>query len=63
MTYVFGGFNADFYKGYEDEWPLPKGHEKRKVIYNLYHILNHEVLFGGMYRNQARRMIEQILTF
>ena len=31
MTYVFGGFNSDFYQGYEDEWPLPEGHEKRRV--------------------------------
>lgn len=61
MTFVFGGFNGDFYKGYEDEWPLPAGHEQRRTVYNLYHILNHEVLFGGGYRNQARGMIEQIL--
>lgn len=61
MTYVFGGFNADFYKGYEDEWPLPDGHEKRRTVYNLYHILNHHVLFGGGYISQARSMIEQIL--
>lgn len=61
MTYVFGGFNRDFYKGYDDEWPLPDGHEKRRTVYNLYHILNHELLFGGGYLNQARGMIEQIL--
>jgi fructosamine-3-kinase len=61
MTYVFGGFSGDFYKGYEDEWPLPEGHENRRTVYNLYHIMNHEVLFGGGYRNQARGMIEQIL--
>lgn len=61
MTYVFGGFNADFHTGYNDEWPLPVGHEKRRTVYNLYHILNHEVLFGGMYRNQARSMILEIL--
>lgn len=24
MTYLFGGFNADFYKGYEWEWELPE---------------------------------------
>lgn len=24
MTYLFGGFKADFYKGYEWEWPLPE---------------------------------------
>lgn len=61
MTYLFGGFNGDFYKGYEDEWPLPPDFEKRKVVYNLYHILNHDVLFGGGYASQARGMIEQIL--
>lgn len=24
MTYLFGGFGADFYEGYESEWPLPE---------------------------------------
>ena len=61
MTYVFGGFNGDFYKGYEDEWPLPEGHEQRRTVYNLYHILNHQVLFGGGYLSQARGMIDRIL--
>lgn len=61
MTYVFGGFGPDFYEGYESEWPLPEGHEKRKTVYNLYHILNHDVLFGGMYLRQAQGMIDQIL--
>jgi fructosamine-3-kinase len=61
MTYVFGGFGSDFYEGYESEWPLFEGHEKRRTIYNLYHILNHEVLFGGSYRRQAQGMIDQIL--
>lgn len=40
QTYLFGGYTSDFYKGYESEWPLPEGHEKRRVVYNLYHILN-----------------------
>lgn len=61
MTYLFGGFNADFYKGYEMEWELPEGHEKRRTIYNLYHILNHQVLFGGSYMQEARSLIEEIL--
>ncbi len=61
MTYVFGGFGPDFYDGYESEWPLPEGHDKRRTVYNLYHILNHEVLFGGMYLRQAQGMIDQIL--
>ena len=61
MTYVFGGFGSDFYQGYEYEWPLPEGHQQRRTVYNLYHILNHDVLFGGMYRRQAQGMIDQIL--
>ena len=62
MTYVFGGFTADFYQGYDSIFPLAMGHESRRIIYNLYHILNHDVLFGGSgYRNQARNMIYEIL--
>lgn len=61
MTYVFGGFSGDFYDGYNSEWPLPPGHEKRRTVYNLYHILNHDVLFGGGYIQQARGMIDKIL--
>jgi len=45
MTYLFGGFGADFYEGYEEEWSLPEGHEKRRTVYNLYHILNHVSTF------------------
>ncbi|KAI2502687.1 Fructosamine kinase [Fragilaria crotonensis] len=62
MTYLFGGFGSDFYQGYESEWPLPEGHANRRTVYNLYHILNHEVLFGG-YLGQARSMIQQILRY
>lgn len=46
---------------YEKEWPLSAGHEERQVVYNVYHILNHHVLFGGMYLSQAQRMMGQIL--
>ena len=63
MTYLFGGFNGDFYDGYNSVWPLSEGHEKRRTVYNLYHILNHDVLFGGGYINQARSMIQQILNY
>lgn len=63
MTGLFGGFGYDFYQGYESEWPLTDDYDKRVTIYNLYHILNHVVLFGGMYRSQAKGMIEEILRF
>jgi fructosamine-3-kinase len=61
MTELFGGFPASFYRGYNDVFPLDAGYQQRKVLYNLYHILNHFNLFGGGYASQANRMIQQIL--
>lgn len=61
MTELFGGFPAVFYKGYNEVFPLDAGYERRKTLYNLYHILNHFNLFGGGYDSQANRMIDQIL--
>ncbi len=61
MTELFGGFPQGFYDGYRDVWPPDSGYEARKVIYNLYHILNHFNLFGGGYRTQAEQMMQQIL--
>lgn len=62
MTELFGGFPAAFYRGYNEVFPLDKGYELRKTLYNLYHILNHFNLFGGGYGSQANRMISQILV-
>ncbi|WP_250122590.1 fructosamine kinase family protein [Chroococcidiopsis sp. CCMEE 29] len=62
MTELFGGFPAAFYRGYNDSLPLDSGYEWRKLLYNLYHILNHFNLFGGSYESQANRMISQILS-
>jgi protein-ribulosamine 3-kinase len=61
MTHLFGGFDASFYSGYEDEWPLPPGQQLRRDLYNLYHIVNHLNLFGGSYRAQAQATIARLL--
>ncbi len=61
MTELFGGFPAQFYRGYNQVWPLDSGYERRKTLYNLYHILNHFNLFGGSYASQANQMINIIL--
>jgi fructosamine-3-kinase len=60
MTELFGGFPAAFYRGYNEVWPLDAGYQRRKTLYNLYHILNHFNLFGGSYESQANRIIEQL---
>lgn len=62
MTELFGGFPAAFYRGYNEVFPLDPGYEQRKLLYNLYHILNHFNIFGGSYESQANRMIQQILA-
>lgn len=61
MTQLFGGFNSSFYRAYQEAWPLPPGHELRTELYNLYHVLNHSILFGGSYARQAQTMIDSLL--
>jgi protein-ribulosamine 3-kinase len=65
MTELFGGFPSNFYSAYRHEYPLDSGYNVRKVVYNLYHVLNHLNhlnLFGGSYRNQAEQMMNRLLT-
>ena len=54
MTELFGGFAPEFYTAYNEEFPLDPGYEKRKHLYNLYHLLNHLNLFGGGYLGQVK---------
>ena len=49
MTQMFGGFDKAFYDAYEKEYPLCVEYGRKKVIYNLYHYLNHYNLFGRGY--------------
>ena len=62
MTRLFGGFGGAFYAAYEDAWPLAPGHRERCDLYQLYHIFNHALLFGGGYLAQTRRGLERLLA-
>jgi fructosamine-3-kinase len=62
MTELFGGFGTEFYRAYAQVWPLDPGYRVRKVLYNLYHVLNHFNLFGGGYQQQAGTMIKSLLA-
>lgn len=62
MTELFGGFPANFYSAYRHDYPLDSGYNIRKVVYNLYHVLNHLNLFGGSYRYQAEQMMNRLLA-
>ena len=61
MTKLFGGFEREFYEEYHKIFPLRKGFEKRILIYNLYHVLNHANIFGGSYFNQVQEYVKEIL--
>lgn len=58
MTTLFGGFPAEFYTAYHEEYPLADGYLYREKIYQLYHVFNHLNLFGSSYRNQVIRIID-----
>jgi fructosamine-3-kinase len=62
MTRLFGGFGPAFYRAYHAEWPSRPGASVRSQLYNLYHLLNHCLLFGGGYGAQAETCIEQLLA-
>ena len=53
ITILFGGFTDRFFAAYEEAWPLPIGWRERNPIYQLYHLLNHFLIFGGAYGPRA----------
>ena len=62
MTRLFGNFRREFYENYYKIIPPKKGYEKRVMIYNFYHILNHANMFGGSYFHQVQQYIKNILS-
>ena len=62
MTKLFGGFRKEFYEEYHKVFPIKYGFEKRIIIYNFYHILNHANMFGGGYLKQVKDYVKAILN-
>ena len=62
MTELFGGFSPCFYDAYRETYPLHDGYRTRRVLYNLYHVLNHLNLFGGAYLGQTQHMLDKLLA-
>lgn len=59
MMELFGSPPPGFREGYEEaggRWPTPE----RMRVYQLYHLLNHVVLFGGGYVQQALRVARSL---
>ncbi|MFN3925735.1 MAG: fructosamine kinase family protein [Pseudanabaenaceae cyanobacterium] len=62
MTELFGRLPQAFYQSYNDHFPLDAGYPMRRSLYNLYHILNHYNLFGGIYAFQADALMAKIVN-
>ncbi|MDE7199180.1 MAG: fructosamine kinase family protein [Lachnospiraceae bacterium] len=60
MTELFGGFPPAFYDAYKEAAPLRPGYERRRDIYNLYHLLNHLNMFGRMYLSEVKRIVRRM---
>jgi fructosamine-3-kinase len=62
MTRLFGGFPSSFYQG----WEALSGEagsaqaSRRMEIYNLYHLLNHLLLFGSGYARAVNAAIQAL---
>jgi fructosamine-3-kinase len=59
MTKLFGGFNPEFYTGYEEEFPLEKNWKDRTDFCNLYPLLVHVNLFGGGYVDDVKSILKE----
>ena len=57
MTQLFGGFPEDFYRSYEDTYPLEKNWKQRLPLAQLYPLLIHAVLFGGSYVRRCQSIM------
>jgi len=59
MTELFGNFNREFYESYESVSDIEKDWRERSPLYNLYHLLNHLILFGPSYLGNIRSVIKR----
>ncbi|MEO9967549.1 MAG: fructosamine kinase family protein [Reichenbachiella sp.] len=57
FSQMFGGFGKQFYRAYQDTFPLQPGHESRTDIFNLYPLLVHANLFGSSYLSAIERTL------
>jgi fructosamine-3-kinase len=60
MSELFNCFPNPFYDGYQSIWPLDTQYQYRKPVYQLYHLLNHALLFGGQYVESAKALLKNM---
>lgn len=61
MMKLFGGFSVSVWNAYHETFPLSYDWQQRIRLYQLYHVLNHYLLFGGSYGWQALEIAREYL--
>ncbi len=59
MSQLFGGFDPDFYRAYQEFYPLAADYKKRLPLYQLYYLLVHLNLFGPSYRPSVVNIVNR----
>lgn len=62
MMSLFGAPPAGFWRGYAQVAGLDHVPARRLALYQLYHLLNHALLFGGSYAAQALRCAHAVVA-
>lgn len=63
MTELFGAPPAGFWPAYRAAGAGPQaGYARRRPLYQLHHLLNHALLFGGGYASQALALADRLRT-
>ncbi|MBC6428554.1 MAG: fructosamine kinase family protein [Cellvibrionales bacterium] len=62
MAQLFGGFTPAFFAAYHALCPPEEGADERRLVYQLYHLLNHYNLFGGSYLDRCTATIAKIIA-
>jgi len=64
ISHMFSTFDDSFYKEYYATLPRSQPHhEQRMKLYELYHHLNHYLMFGGSYASGALRIMQSLLSW
>ncbi len=59
MMRLFGGFGADCFAAYADDFPLAEGWAERVALHQIAPLVVHAIKFGGGYVGAATRAIER----
>lgn len=62
MMELFGSPPAGFHAAYRAAAGLAPGYPRRRGLYQLYHLLNHALLFGGGYLGRSQQAVDALLA-